>query len=219
MRLLSLVPVALLVVASAACGDKKDPNDPSQMQGQYGQPGYNQPGYGTQPGYGQPGYGTQPGYGQPQPTATTTQPAPTGTAQGGGGQATPIQPAMAAAAQPLLTAMAAQQAPGMQADGSAFAGNFQAGQILEQPITLAAGKCYAVIGVGVGITQLDIQLATNQPPVPAITLAQATSSGGQAVLGGAKNCYKNALPVPVPAKVVLKATAGQGIAMAQVYSR
>ena len=202
MRLLSLVSVALLVVASAACGDKKDPNDPSQMQGQYGQQGYGQQ-----------------GYGQPQPTTTAPQPTATTTAQGAGGQATPIQPAMAAAAQPLLTAMAAQQAPGMQADGSAFAGNFQPGQTLEQPITLAAGKCYAVIGVGVGITQLDIQLATNQPPVPAITLAQATSSGGQAVLGGAKNCYKNALPVPVPAKVVLKATAGQGIAMAQLYSR
>ena len=107
----------------------------------------------------------------------------------------------------------------MQPDDNPFAGSFQTGQTLEQPITLAAGKCYAVIGVGVGISQLDIQLATNQPPIPPIVLAQGQSSSGSTVLGGAKNCYKNALPMAAPAKVVLKATAGSGIAMAQVYSR
>ncbi len=210
MRLLSLVPVALLLVLAAACGDKKDANNPSQMQGQgYGQPGYGQPGYG-QPGYGQPGYG--------QPTATAPQTTATTTAQGST-SATPIQPGMASAAQPLLQAVAAKEAPGMQPDGGPFAGNFQTGQTLEQPITLAAGKCYAVIGVGIGISQLDIQLASNQPPVPSITLAQGQASSGSTVLGGAKNCYKNALPMAVPAKVVVKATAGSGLAMAQVYSK
>jgi hypothetical protein len=211
MRLLSLVPVALLLVLSAACGDKKDPNDPSQMQGQ----GYGQQGYGQQ-GYGQQGYGQQ-GYGQPQPTATAPQPTATTTAQGGT-QAQPVAPAVAAGAQPLLQAIAAKEAPGMQPDGGPFAASFNPGQTLEQPMTLAAGKCYAVIAVGVGITQLDIQLATNQPPIPPIVLSQASGTG-QAVLGGAKNCYKNALPMAAPAKVVLKATAGSGVAMAQVYSK
>jgi hypothetical protein len=217
MRLLSLVPVALLLVFSAACGDKKDPNDPSQMQGQYGygQQGYGQQGYGQQ-GYGQQGYGQQ-GYGQPQPTATTGQ--PTATSTQGSTSATPVQPAVAAGAQPLLQAIAAKEAPGMQPDGGPFAGSFNPGQTLEQPITLAAGKCYAVIGVGIGISQLDIQLATNQPPVPPIVLSQGQTSNGSTVLGGAKNCYKNALPMAVPAKVVLKATSGSGLAMAQVYSR
>lgn len=76
--------VASLGLLVVACD--REPEDPSAVDGQFGQPGYGQPGYGQpqpgygqpQPGYGQPGYGQpQPGYGAPpQPTATQAPPSP-----------------------------------------------------------------------------------------------------------------------------------------------
>jgi hypothetical protein len=222
MRLSVIVPAALLGLLPLACGGSEpDPNDPSQAQNQYGggqyQPQggqYQQPG-GTQPGgYQQPG-GTQPGgYQQPggtQPGVPGSQPA------AGGSSATPVAPAMAAAATPVMAGIAAAEAQGMQAEGGPFAGQFQAGQTLEQPFNLQAGKCYAVVGVGLGITELDIQIVAHQPPLPAVNLAQDSSTGSNATLGGKGQCFKNPLPLGGPAKVILKATAGSGIGVAQIY--
>ncbi len=221
MRLTAIVPLGLLFtggLAIAACGSKTpDPNDPSQMQSTagYGQTGQYPPGQyapGTNP-TGQYNPGTNPGT---NPTGPT-QPAP----QTGGGSATPIAPAAAAAATPVLQAMAANEVKGMQPDGGAFAGQFQPGQTLEQPFNIQPGKCYSVIGVGVGITQLDIQIQAQAafPGMPPVTLAQSNGSGPNATLGGGGNCFKNPLPVGGPAKVVVKATAGQGIAVAQIFSK
>ena len=70
-----------------------------------------------------------------------------------------------------------------------------------------------------GITELDIQIVLHQPPLPAYVAAQDQDSGPQAVLGGSGSCFKNPLPVGGPAKVVVKATGGTGIVMAQVFSK
>ncbi|MBW2456460.1 MAG: hypothetical protein JRI68_18225 [Deltaproteobacteria bacterium] len=228
-----LIPIAPAVVACcaliAACSDTPDPNDPSQYDPNagYGQPGYGQPGqpgYGQpgQPGYGQPGqpgYGQpgQPGYGQPQPTATAPPPATTGTAGTSGGSATPI-PAPPGVAQ-MLQGLAQKETAGMQPDGAAFAGQFQQGQVLEQPFQIQPGRCYAVVGLGMGITELDIQIVLHQPPLPPYTAAQDQGTGPQAIVGGGGNCFKNPLPVGGPAKVILKATGGAGVAGAQIYSK
>ncbi|NUQ76862.1 MAG: response regulator, partial [Polyangiaceae bacterium] len=67
------------------------------------------------------------------------------------------------------------------------------------------------------LTELDIQLVAHQPPLPAVNLAQDNTSGSNATLGGKGQCFKNPLPVGGPAKVILKATAGSGIGVAQVY--
>ena len=65
-----------------------------------------------------------------------------------------------------------------------------------------------------GITELDIQLVTNQPPLPPMVLAQDQTSGANATLGGrAAGCFKNPLPVGGPAKVILKATSGGGVSL------
>lgn len=195
--------------ALTACSDNPDPNDPSQFdpnQG-YGQQ-YPQPGQpGAQPGYPQPG--------QPQPQPTTPQPQP----GGGGNTAQPLPPAAAAVAQPILTGLAQKEVAGMQPDGPSFAGQFQQGQTLEQAFQIQPGKCYSVVGVGVGITELDVQIVLHQPPLPPYVAAQDQGTGPQAVLGGGGQCFKNPLPVGGPAKVVMKATGGSGIAMAQVYSK
>ncbi len=44
-------------------------------------------------------------------------------------------------------------------------------------------------------------------------------SGPNAVLGRKPNCYKWALPLPAPAKVVLQVPAGSGLVAAQLYEK
>ncbi|MDC0685525.1 hypothetical protein [Sorangium atrum] len=220
---------------------------PGYQQPGYQQPGYQQPGY-QQPGYQQPGYQqpapTQPAPTQPaptQPAPTTTQPAPT--AQPGGfpwpfpipgqqtggqqpapsggsssGSASAIDPNLASAATIPLNNLAATEAPGMTKEGGPIAGQFSAGQTLEQQIQLMPGKCYTIVGVGAGITELDISLVALTPiPMGSSVLAQDNSSGSNAVLGGRGNCYRWSLPVGINAKYIVKATAGSGVAAAQLY--
>lgn len=231
MRLFVFIPAALLSLAPLACGgsDTPDPNNPSQMQNQYGAtnqypPGQYPPGqYGqTQPGqYGQPGQQQQyPGQtGQPYQAPTTqpqTQPQTQPAAQGGG-QATPIAPAAVAAATPIMTAMAASEVQGMQPEGGAFAGQFTDGQTLEQPFNIQPGKCYSIIGVGLGVQELDLQIVAQPAPmVPAIVLAQDSTTGANATLGGKGQCFKNPLPIGGPAKAIMRAR-GSGAAIAQIY--
>jgi hypothetical protein len=212
MRLLTVIASVGLLAAVAGCGGSGElnTNDPSQMQGQYG--------YGYPSGqYGNPQQQPQPQPTQPAPQQQPTQPAPQ---QQGGGQATPISPAMAAAATPVMQGMAMQEAPGMQPDGSAIAGQFGQGQVLEQQFNLQAGKCYTVVAVGIGITELDVFIQVQPvPQFPGQTIAQDNQQGAQAVLGGRGNCFKNPLPIGGPAKLVMKATAGTGVAVAQLYSK
>ncbi|XXX81141.1 hypothetical protein WMF30_20495 [Sorangium sp. So ce134] len=224
MRLYVLIPAALLGLAPLACGGSDpEPNNPSQMQNQYGAstypPGQYPPGqYGPttqQPGqYGQPT--TQPGYTPPAttPPATTQTPTQTGTSTG---QATPIAPAAVSAATPVLTAMAASEVQGMQPEGGAFAGQFQDGQTLEQPFNIQPGKCYSVIGVGLGVQELNLQIVAQPAPMlPPVVLSQDNTTGPNATLGGKGQCFKNPLPVGGPAKAVMTVR-GSGLAVAQIY--
>jgi hypothetical protein len=149
------------------------------------------------------------------PVATTTAPAPTASASAA--SATPL-PLGAAAVTPLLQAMGNSEAPGMKPDGAVFAGQFQEGQTLEQPINIQAGKCYTIISASVGITELDLQLVAQAAPLPPVVLAQDDTTGPTATLGGKKaGCWKNPTPLAGPGKVILKATKGAGMAAAQVY--
>ncbi len=229
MRSTLLIPLAASALFALGCGDSQpDPNDPSQMQGQYGAQGQYGQSYGQQPqGYGAPGQYVPPQqqqpqqgtpYGQPQPTPQPMPGTPQPAAQGGG-QATPIAPAMAGAATPALTALAAGEVQGMQPDGSAFAAQFQEGQTLEQPINLAAGKCYSVVAAGLGIQELDVQIVLQpMPQLPAQVLAQDNSQGPNAVLGGkSAGCFRNPFPIGGTGKVIMRATRGAGVAMGQVY--
>ena len=221
MRLSVIVPVALLGLIPLACGDSQpEPNTEynAKASGSYGAncpPGqYCPPGGQSSGGYPPGSYPSS-----TAPGSTGTAPPPAGTAPASGGSsATPIAPAAVAAATPVLTAMAAQEVSGMQPDGGAFAGQFQEGQTLEQQFNIQPGKCYSVVGVGIGIQELDISIAAqpvpNLPPTP---LAQDQSSGPNATLGGKGNCFKNPLPIGGPAKVIVKATKGSGMAVAQIY--
>jgi hypothetical protein len=198
----ALVSLVLLVVAASACGGKAaasastvPTSDPSAV----------------------PTGGPPPGYptGAP-PTAPTAAPPMAGT-----GPAIVIAPMAAAVVAPLLTQMGTVEAPGAQPDGSPFAGQFAAGQTLEQVINIKGNGCYTIVGASVGIQQLDIALIVQPTPLmQPITVAQSSGTGPNATLGGkATGCWRNPTPLAGTGKVIVRATSGQGLAAAQVFSK
>ena len=197
MRLSVIVPLGLLGLIPLACGDSTpEPNSEYGATGNYAMNNC-PPGQYCPPG--SPSGSYPPGA---YPSSTGTAPPPAGTpppassSSSGGGSATPIAPGAVAAATPVLTAMASSEVSGMQPDGGAFAGQFQEGQTLEQPFNIQPGKCYSVVGVGIGIQELDIQIAAQPVPnLPPTVLAQDNSTGANATLGGKGNCFKNPLPI------------------------
>jgi hypothetical protein len=238
------------VVAGIACGSSNPPQQsPPQLATGAPPPGYYQPqpGYtgAPPPGYTgapPPGYtpppntvappptyvppqpGTAPPPPFPFPTATGTGAPPPGPASAGGGSAQPLDPSLAQAAVIPLQALAAQEAPGMSPAGAILAGNFQPTQTLEQQFTLTAGKCYTILGVGAGITELDLAIIAMAPiPIPGVSpvLQQDSGSGSNATLGGASKggCWHWQYPFNLPAKWVIKASAGAGLAAGQLYQK
>jgi len=107
----------------------------------------------------------------------------------------------------------------MNPDTAPFAASFQEGQTFEQDFNIQAGKCYSVIAVGLGIQELDVQIATQPVPnTPPIVLAQDQTSGPNVTLGDKKaGCWKNPTPLAGPGKIILKSTKGTGIGLAQVF--
>lgn len=206
MRLSLIVSAATLALVCGCGGSSSDPNDPSNQNNQFGQ--YTPPAN-TATAAPTGAYTAPPG---------GTTPPPAGAA--GGSPATPISGALLAPLTPVLTQLAAGEIQGMQPDGSPFAGQFQEGQVLEQPFNIQAGKCYSVVGASMGIQELDIQLVLVASPLPPQVLAQDNTQGGTAVLGGkSSGCFKNALPLGGPGKIVVKATRGSGSAIAQIYMK
>lgn len=160
----------------------------------------------------------------PPPTGMApTAPAPTAApaSTGGTGPATPIAPMAAAAVQPILVGMGQNEAQGGQPDGSPFAGQFGAGQTLEQVINIKGNGCYTIVAASMGIQQLDIMLVVQPTPLmQPITVAQSNTQGPNATLGGkTTGCWRNPTPLAGQGKVILRATSGQGLAAAQVFSK
>jgi hypothetical protein len=148
------------------------------------------------------------------PTASAPTPVPT--------TPVPTDPALIAAVTPMLTQLAASQTvAGSKALGAAMVGNVGGVQTLEQQITLQPNKCYSVVAVGMPpISELNVQLlAVTIIPGMAPILATDQDVGASATLGKKPNCYKWALPLPTPVKVVVSAAGGQGVAGAQVFEK
>jgi hypothetical protein len=130
---------------------------------------------------------------------------------------------MAAAAATVLGTMGATEAPGAAKEGNPVAGNFQTGQTLEQTFTMQPGKCYTIVATSMGVTQLDLSISL-VTPIPGMNSQFGSAkgkpgvAGSQAVLGAKANCLKLALsPIPVQAKFTMTATAGAGLAAAQIF--
>lgn len=230
-RFAGVLVVASALVTFVGCkGDEKPANtgQPAAAQcppGQYFDGQLCQtPGAAT----GQP----QPALTAPAPGTVATAPAPAATTPTGaappiatstaGSPAQALDPSAAAAATQLLGPLAQQNAPGAKPVGTAVAGNFQQGQVLETQVQMNPGKCYTVVGAAVPTVQnLDIELVPLMP-VPGLAspvMAADQTQGPTAIVGANPNCFKWAWPMPGPMKVVVRVSAGQGMAAAQVYEK
>ena len=202
-----LLATAALSIPLVACDKQQEAEYPEGAGGQGA-------------GY-QGAYGAQ--HGNPGPSGQGASPGSTGTGAGEAtatpAQATPLLPGAAGLSAPMLKATAPSDTAGMTEDGPTFGATFQQGQIFEQPFQIQPGRCYSVVGLGMGITELDVEIVVQQAPAPEWIAAADGSSGPHAVLGPKGQCFKNPLPVGAPAKVRLKATGGTGIAVAQIYVR
>lgn len=244
--LLSFLAVTSAMAFLAGCGSKDQP-PPQQPQPYYGQyPDQSgqypqQPGqypqqqgqYPQQPGQypqqPQPGYPQQPGQ-QPAPQQPGQQapgggfqiPGLPGQAPAGGGasggSAQAIDPNAAALATAPLNLFANTEAPGMAPEGPPIAGNFQEGQTLEGQFTFQPGKCYTVLAVGAGVTQVEVEMQYVTPlPGLSPSIGKSTQGGAQASIGGKGNCLKPISPFPANAKYIITAKKGAGVAAAQLY--
>lgn len=154
-------------------------------------------------------------YAQPTATASVTA-APTATAA-------PTTPPPAAGPAPLdalsqtaldqnIQQRAKKDAAGMKPLGDLFGGTVTEGGHVENALNMDPGKCYEVLAAGQGgIVELDIEIQGSPVPAP---IAVDNTSGAEAAI---KPCYKNVLPVPLVAKVLLKATRGAGAVAGRVY--
>jgi hypothetical protein len=135
------------------------------------------------------------------------------------GAAQPIDPNLATVATVPLMAYSQQEAPGMAKEGNLIAGNFKEGQTLEQMFQMLPGKCYTVLAVGAGISQVDLAIVAVTPIPQASGVLAQTSGSSNASLRGRGNCFRWDLPVGINAKYVIRAARGQGLAAGQLYSK
>lgn len=229
---LLLVLLASSTAFALSCARDKEP-ETAYAQGQVGTAGF-----GGQPGYAQGGaaggYAYAPvagGTGVPGAPIAGTAGLPYAAAGAGGvpavttpssPMATPIDAAAASIVQPVLTQLArTHTVAGAKPLGSPLVGNFQAGQKLEGPIQLQPNKCYTVVATALPpVTELNVQLvATTVLPALSPVLAVDNDTGTTAVIGKKPNCYKWALPLPAPAKLVVEVAQGTGLAAAQIYEK
>lgn len=199
----------------AGCGKKEDPNTAANATATWG--------YGPNGGTAPPATTTAPmGNSTAPPPATTAAPAPTPTPTATTTAAPSATSFDASALQPLLAPLAAQHAKGAKADGPALGGVLQTGQSMQQNAQLAPGgtRCYTAIAAGLpSVTEIQLELWTNMPPLPPTIVAQAQTPANPAVLAGSPNCFKNVLPIPGMVFMKVTAKSGSGPVVAQLYSK
>jgi hypothetical protein len=175
--------------------------------------GFNQPGMAAAGGMAG-GYSNLPAAGAPGAGGTPV--------QTGRGTAQVLDASAASVVQASLNELARTRVvAGSKPLGGPVVGNFQAGQTLENQITLQPNKCYSVVAVALPpVSELSVQfLAVTLLPALAPVLAQDQDVGPTAVLGKKPNCYGWGFPVPAPVRVVIQVVGGQGLAAAQVYEK
>jgi hypothetical protein len=118
-----------------------------------------------------------------------------------------------------LAAIALKGAPGMKPEGQVATGTFKEGDHLEMSVTLAPGKCYAVVGYSPSgeIQDLDLHLLT--PPFFTFMAGEDTTDDNAPVIGSAPNPICPVVPVKLPYKVDIFAQKGAGHAAVQLFSK
>lgn len=137
-----------------------------------------------------------------------------------GGTATVMGPSSVPTA--ALQALAATDAVGMIPVGAPLAASFKAGETLEFQLPLSPGRCYTILATGpASIQQMEVTMGMSIPgiPIPPSVIAQGSGTSSAAIGGKASGCYRNPMPLALPATVTVKVTAGAGIVGAQVYGK
>jgi hypothetical protein len=138
------------------------------------------------------------------------------------GTTQPADPSELGLLEPKLNQLAAENNDGdARRMGSIVGAHFGTGGSVEHPFQMQPGKCYSIVATGVPtVSELDLQL-TAMSPVPGMSpvLAVDKTTGVDTVLGAKPNCFKWALPMAAPVKLVVTVTGGSGLAAAQVYER
>lgn len=160
---------------------------------------------------------------QPAPATTAPEPSkPTSILAGfDGPTADPVADEAQRLADGPLAEAAAREAPGMQLEGDLIAGKLGPGELVEQEIRLQPGRCYTLIAVGgEGITELDAELSQMNPVRgKGDTLAADGATGKVAVVGGGGSCFSFTGKAPTAARFVVRARAGSGVTVSQLYAR
>jgi hypothetical protein len=118
-----------------------------------------------------------------------------------------------------LTAIALKAAPGMKADGPLASGVLKEGDHLGWSVTMAPGKCYAIVGYSPTGEIQDLDLHLLAPPFFAMLAAEDVSDDNAPVVGSAPNPMCPVVPVQMPYKVDITAQKGAGHAAVQLFSK
>jgi hypothetical protein len=218
----SWLVVSLLL---AACGsntpDSKSPGDMASVEvAPVADTAAPQPEKPPEPPPAEPKEGPEPSPKLPPKQADPPQAPPvpaSGPTAPSGGTAASLGAASAPTA--ALQALAATDAAGMLPAGSTLTASFKAGQTMEFQLLLEPGRCYAILASGAAtIQQMDVSLGISMPSLPPMVLAQASGTS-TASLGKSPSCFKNPMPLAMPATATVKVTAGNGNAVVQVYAK
>lgn len=98
---------------------------------------------------------------------------------------------------------------------------------LRLQMPLQPTRCYGAYAMGdAGVVELDAQFvfdpSTGGPPglaaLPAVVIAQDNDTGPTATIGMNGNCFKAALPIPIPAVLRVTAKTGSGLVAVQLFA-
>ena len=155
--------------------------------------------------------------------APSAAPAPSIVTAAPGAPAQPVGASAAALVTVALAPLAKQYAPGAKPVGTPSAAMFQQGQVFETQVQMNPGKCYTVVGAAVPTVQnLDIQLVPTitLPGFAAPVVAEDKTQASTAIVAPAPKCFKWSEIVPSGSmKVIMRVSAGQGLAAMQVYEK
>jgi hypothetical protein len=143
-------------------------------------------------------------------------------ASAAGATAAKTQPASATASGELakgLAAIALKAAPGMKAEGMLASGTLKEGEHLGWSITLAPGKCYAIVGFSPSGEIKDLDLHLLSPPFFAMLAGEDTTDDNTPVVGSAPNPMCPVVAVQMPYKVDITAQKGTGRAAVELFSK
>jgi hypothetical protein len=118
-----------------------------------------------------------------------------------------------------LVAVASSGAPGMKPDGAMAGGKLKEGEHLSWSVTLAPGKCYAIVGYSPTGEVQDLDLHVLAPPFFTMLAGEDTTDDNAPVVGSGPNPMCPVAAAKLPYKVDITSQKGTGRAAVQLFSK